>query len=411
MLLLALAIAPGLAITLFIIYRDKFEKEPRKTLLISFAWGVISTIPAAIVELVADKQFEAVDVGGIIMFTFLFVAVVEELVKYIPLRYYAFTRKSFTEPLDGIVHGVMIAMGFATLENIGYVVLQEQTTAEAFRTAWQRMLLAVPGHATWGVIMGYFVGLAKFDYRRRPLLLFTGLLLAVAGHGTYDSWLFVGQRVDESTATFLVIGAIVTNVFALIISLTFIRAHRRTSKNLFKNAPVLTIRNASVKDIPLIRSLSFQIWPETYKSILSPLQIKYMMQIIYAEDALRRQMNAGHQFIIVYNAGVPVGFASFSEVESTIFKLHKIYIHPGQQGRGVGGFVLEQVINDIKPRGATALQLNVNRNNKAKDFYTKFGFTIIRSEDIDIGGGYFMNDYVMEKSLIASENELVVSTS
>lgn len=397
MLLLALAIAPGLAIILFIIYRDRFDREPRWTLLMSFVWGVLATVPAMVFEIAADSQFQAVGITGTILFTFLFVAVVEELVKFIPLRYYAFTRKSFTEPLDGIVHGVMIAMGFATLENIGYVLGAKPH--EAVDTALLRMVSAVPGHATWGVIMGYFVGLAKFDYKRRPFLLFTGLLLAVIGHGAYDSCLFVSQKVDKEIADFLILGALASHLLAIVISLVLIKVHRRTSRNLYKNAPILTIRNASVKDIPLIRTLAFQVWPQTYRPILSPPQVKYMMRIIYGEDALRRQIQAGHQFIIVYNSGVPVGFASFSETAPTVFKLHKIYIHANQQGKGVGKFVLEQVINSIKPRGASVLQLNVNRNNKAKDFYTSQGFSIIRSEDIDIGSGYFMNDYVMEKVL------------
>ena len=91
-------------------------------------------------------------------------------------------------------------------------------------------------------------------------------------------------------------------------------------------------------------------------------------------------------------------------MQPTIFKLHKIYILPIHQGRGTGKFVIDQIINDIMPNGATALQLNVNRNNTAKDFYQKIGFEILRTEDVDIGNGYFMNDYIMEKKLTVTEN-------
>jgi GNAT superfamily N-acetyltransferase len=110
-------------------------------------------------------------------------------------------------------------------------------------------------------------------------------------------------------------------------------------------------------------------------------------------------MHERHQFIIIYNASVPIGFASYSEIEPTIYKLHKLYIIPIHQGRGTGKFAINQIINDITPHGATALQLNVNRYNNARDFYEKLGFKIIRSEDIDIGNGYFMNDYIMEKEI------------
>ncbi len=81
------------------------------------------------------------------------------------------------------------------------------------------------------------------------------------------------------------------------------------------------------------------------------------------------------------------------------YKLHKIYVLPSQQGKGSGKFIIDQLTNAMKIKGASALQLNVNRNNPAKSFYEKIGFAVIKEEDIDIGSGYFMNDYVMEKKL------------
>ena len=177
------------------------------------------------------------------------------------------------------------------------------------------------------------------------------------------------------------------------------RLHSITSEQLFKSTPVLTIRFATEKDIELIRTLAYQVWPQTYSPILSPQQITYMMNLIYSEKALKEQVQKKHQFILVYNAGVPIGFASYSETEPGIYKLHKIYLLPLQQGRGTGKFVIEQVVDDITPKGATALRLNVNRNNKARAFYEKLGFEIIGTEDIDIGNGFYMNDYVMEKKI------------
>lgn len=158
-----------------------------------------------------------------------------------------------------------------------------------------------------------------------------------------------------------------------------------------------------LKDISLIRSLAEQIWPKTYAPILSAKQIHYMMHLIYSADSLKQQIKKGDQFIIAYNTGIPVGFASFSEIEPGIYKLHKIYVLQSQQGKGTGKFLIEQVINDIKPGGATILRLNVNRYNSARSFYERLGFAVVRSEDIDIGSGYFMNDYVMEKKLIEED--------
>ena len=162
-----------------------------------------------------------------------------------------------------------------------------------------------------------------------------------------------------------------------------------------------------MKDITLIRSLAQEIWPKTYAPILSQRQIDYMMKLMYSEKALNDQMRHNHQFILVFNNGIPVGFAAFGEIEPTVYKLYKIYVLHSQQGKGAGKFVINYIINQVKAKGGSAIQLNVNRHNTAKLFYEKLGFVEIREEDIDIGGGYFMNDYIMEKRL--GSVELIVT--
>jgi len=162
------------------------------------------------------------------------------------------------------------------------------------------------------------------------------------------------------------------------------------------------IKNASLEDIPLIRELTFRVWPQTYAATLSQEQIDYMLEMMYSEGSLTKQMTEdGCHFILVFENGNPVGFASFSEVETGIWKLHKIYVLPNQQGKGTGRFTIDYIITTIKQQGAVALQLQVNRYNKAKEFYEKLRFAVIKIADFDIGNGYFMNDYVMEKDLTA----------
>ncbi|HEY6506248.1 MAG TPA: GNAT family N-acetyltransferase [Chitinophagaceae bacterium] len=160
-----------------------------------------------------------------------------------------------------------------------------------------------------------------------------------------------------------------------------------------------TIKKASRADIPLIRDLTYKVWPQTYRSILTKEQIDYMLNLMYSEAALLEQMQKGHEFILVYDGAEPVGFASFSLASAQVFKLHKIYVLPSQQGKGTGKFIIEELTNTLKAKGASVLQLNVNRHNNAKVFYEKIGFAVVAEEDIDIGNGYFMNDYVMEKKL------------
>lgn len=162
---------------------------------------------------------------------------------------------------------------------------------------------------------------------------------------------------------------------------------------------MFNISYATEKDIPLIRELTFKVWPQTYAAILSPEQIGYMLEMMYSETSLQKQMSEGSQFIIINDKAGPVGFASYQQMQSKIYKLHKIYVLPSQQGKGTGKYLLNYIIDNIRRNGASALQLQVNRNNKAKEFYEKLGFSVIEEADFDIGNGYFMNDYVMEKKI------------
>lgn len=162
----------------------------------------------------------------------------------------------------------------------------------------------------------------------------------------------------------------------------------------------LEIKTAGPEDILVIRQLCFSIWPQTYASIISQKQIDYMLEMMYSEAALLKQMTEeANQFILVYDNNIPVGFASYSEFESTNWKLHKIYILPNQQGKGIGKFVIDYIISTIGMLGAACLQLQVNRHNNAKQFYERIGFSILKTADFDIGNGYYMNDYVMEKKI------------
>ncbi|HEX3164853.1 MAG TPA: GNAT family N-acetyltransferase [Chitinophagaceae bacterium] len=160
------------------------------------------------------------------------------------------------------------------------------------------------------------------------------------------------------------------------------------------------IKKAVTGDIPLIRELTFRVWPQTYANILSQKQIDYMLEMMYSEASLKKQMTEDAcQFIIVYEDGNPVGFASYSEEGAQRWKLNKIYVLQNQQGKGTGKYVINYIIEEIKKKNANSLFLQVNRYNNAKAFYEKLGFMEIDFINLDIGNGYFMNDYVMEKKL------------
>lgn len=160
----------------------------------------------------------------------------------------------------------------------------------------------------------------------------------------------------------------------------------------------LSIRPADLDDINIIGFLAQQIWPKTYGDILPPEQLQYMLNLFYSPASLRRQMlEDRHQFLILEEAEEPIGFASWSVTpEPGVYKLHKIYVLPGRQGKGLGAMILQFIFDDIRPEGAVTLRLNVNRYNKARQFYEKMGFVVVKEENVPIGNNYFMNDYVME---------------
>ena len=158
-----------------------------------------------------------------------------------------------------------------------------------------------------------------------------------------------------------------------------------------------TIQQARPSHIPLIRELSMLIWPQTYNPIIGEQQVAYMLQLFYSPDALKKQMDSGHTFIICHIEEVPVAFAAWSHLGDNIYKLQKIYTLPQHQGKGIGRYLLNHITNELKLKNATALRLNVNRHNHpAIAFYQKTGFSHFAEEDIDIGNGYFMNDHVLQ---------------
>lgn len=233
--LLALALAPGVAIALFMYWKDRYNREPIKWLILCFLLGVLSIVPAFFLEKFIDYglgQFLWIKSPAfIITSAFIGPALVEELLKYAMLRWSVYNKKSFDEPLDGIVYMVMVAMGFATIENIGYVF------QNGLATGILRMFLAVPGHACWAIIIGYNVGLAKFNKGIKGNWYITrGILLAVLLHGVYDSLLFLsdsGTLSEYLSSGSLFLAAVGSYIIALTFSIRALRIHRKKSKAIF----------------------------------------------------------------------------------------------------------------------------------------------------------------------------------
>ena len=220
MTLLLLASAPVFTIIIFIYLKDKYEKEPKKLLLKSFLFGaVLSIITTTFISIAANRIFPMTDYYSIaqqFIKAFFVVALVEEFSKYIIVRYYCQRKKAFNEPFDGIVYAVMVSMGFAFTENLLYVF------DGGISTAITRAFTAVPAHATFGIIMGYFMGLAKFSNSKWKFNL-AGLLFATIFHGTYDFFLFL----DFIPGIW--VGAFISLAIGIILSKKAIKRHQENS--------------------------------------------------------------------------------------------------------------------------------------------------------------------------------------
>ena len=205
-------------------------------LLTAFLLGAVATVPALAIQLLwGDVRNDPGhhSILSYLWYAFGVVALSEEGGKFLVLRFYAYPKKAFREPFDGVIYAVMIGMGFATIENIEYV---HQFGLE---TGVSRFFLAIPAHASFAILMGYPVGRAKFQPSGRPglrgsgWLLLKGLGVAVLFHGSYDFFLFLQQSHEATqylSTGMLSFGAFATFYIAVRLAMSALRQHRQSKE-------------------------------------------------------------------------------------------------------------------------------------------------------------------------------------
>lgn len=157
---------------------------------------------------------------------------------------------------------------------------------------------------------------------------------------------------------------------------------------------MLSVQTATLQDLTTIGQLAKDIWQKHYVPIIGRQQVDYMLEKMYAPDALKKQVAEGQKFHLVLEETTPVGFISVSNPRSHDYFLHKFYLSPNEQNHGIGTKVFRQLFSEVYP--AEKIHLTVNRQNyKSINFYFKLGFKIESVKDFDIGEGYYMNDFVM----------------
>lgn len=213
--LLTLALLPAALLMIYIYRKDKLEREPLSLILKLLALGAASCLPASALELGITWVIDQLGIRNvyfsIFLESFLVAALCEELMKFIFLRVMTWKHKSFDYQFDAIVYGVSVSLGFAALENVLYVV------QSGFATGLLRAVTSVPGHAFFGVFMGYFYGFAKLsetqkrDTEKREYLALT-LLVPILLHGVYD---FIAFAMELSDLWIIVFFAFIVVMYVL----------------------------------------------------------------------------------------------------------------------------------------------------------------------------------------------------
>ena len=186
MLSLFIALAPIIIILFYIYFRDKYEKEPIKILLITFVVGSLTVIPIIIIEKSLTNYWSFKFSASVPNITtaayssFIVAAFTEELFKFLAFFILIWRNKNFDERFDGIVYAVFISLGFAAVENIFYII------GHGLQTGLLRAFTAVPAHALFGISMGFFLGLAKFSKKKRGLYILFSITIPILLHGFYD---------------------------------------------------------------------------------------------------------------------------------------------------------------------------------------------------------------------------------
>ncbi|WP_084060867.1 GNAT family N-acetyltransferase [Kaistella solincola] len=159
-----------------------------------------------------------------------------------------------------------------------------------------------------------------------------------------------------------------------------------------------TFKNATAEDIPLIRELAEKSWNSAYKNILSKEQIFYMLQEMYSEEEISRQLqNPNYVYFLISDGNENAGFIGFEyQFEEKTTKLHRIYLLEEFKGKGLGKKALQFLKLQVQQNGDTRIILNVNKSNPAIEIYESQGFKIYEEGVFDIGNGFVMDDYLME---------------
>ncbi|MDS0296387.1 PrsW family intramembrane metalloprotease [Halogeometricum luteum] len=207
-LLTALSAVPALGLAGYVYYSDATTNEPLSLLVGTFLLGVLTANFAAVLNGALQQYFQALGGLGMILFFYIVVGPVEETVKLLAVRLYAYTDDRFDAVVDGAVYGAMAGLGFAVIENALYITRQLPQGGDGLEVGLGLIgagggitavrALAGPGHVIYSAIAGYYLGLAKFNRENRGPIVVKGLLIAAFVHATYNATVSIGAGLIQT---------------------------------------------------------------------------------------------------------------------------------------------------------------------------------------------------------------------
>ncbi len=223
--LLFLSVLPAALLIIFIYRQDKYQKEPFKSLFKAFFGGMLSVVFTIITVRIIDYTIGLIPYFNQTVFydSFITAGIPEELCKFLVFMIFIWNDKNFDEYFDGIVYASFVSLGFATVENIMYVM------PGGIGTGIVRALISVPAHFLFGVILGYFLSLAKFNSDKKGRYIIIGLLIAMAAHGLFDWLLMFSDRMGGALSSFIYTFFIAGDVMLWRLGLRLIKKHQNNS--------------------------------------------------------------------------------------------------------------------------------------------------------------------------------------
>ena len=223
--LLFLSVLPAALLIIFIYRQDKYQKEPFKSLYKAFFGGMLAVVFTIVTVRIIDYTIGLIPYLNQTVFydSFITAGIPEELCKFLVFMIFIWNDKNFDEYFDGIVYASFISLGFATVENIMYVM------PGGIGTGIVRALISVPAHFLFGVILGYFLSLAKFNSGKKGRYIIIGLLIAMAAHGMFDWLLMFSDRMGGALSSFIYTFFIAGDVMLWRLGIRLIKKHQNNS--------------------------------------------------------------------------------------------------------------------------------------------------------------------------------------